>query len=169
MLLFCRWRWWSRRVLIQDPIFRHALRRILDPIALRALDQAQDDSACVISVTVRRWPFWQAGENRRPVAEGAEGSCPSASTTVFGEQVPPGCAVTWWALYLMFCLLFCAFLLLKQSVGVKGWEGMFCFALKYFSEPPSDMYWVPWIVQLLACEKLWTVCLRACFACSRKE
>lgn len=37
-------------------------------------------------------------------------------------------------------LLFCAFLLLKQSVGVKGWEGMFCFALKYFSEPPSDMY-----------------------------
>lgn len=24
--------------------------------------------------------------------------------------------------------------------GVKGWEGMFCFALKYFSEPPSDMY-----------------------------
>lgn len=49
----------------------------------------------MISLAVRRWPFWQAGENRRPVAEGEEGSCPSAGTAVVGEQVPAGCAVAW--------------------------------------------------------------------------
>lgn len=89
--------------LVQGPIFKLGMlevgsllscARTLNFIRL-GLQTRQDYSVYVISLVVRRWPFWQAGENRRPVAEGAEGSCSSACTTLAGEQVPPGRAVTW--------------------------------------------------------------------------